>query len=144
MPQVKAVIWDYFSINDDNDKFASCAVCKDRVSHGGSCVKSFNTTNLIDHLKKKHPSDYADYKEKKIRELKEKEKRKEQAALRQLTMIDAETKVKVWDINNPHAVRIHKLVGEMIATDNQPFSVVHDTGFNRLIKTLELRYVLPS
>ena len=59
-------------------------------------------------------------------------------------MIEAETKVKVWDINNPHAVRIHKLVGEMIATNNQPFSAVHDTGFNRLIKTLKPRYVLPS
>ena len=68
MPRVKAV---NFSINDDSDKFASCAVCKDCVSRGGSCVKSFNTTNLIDHLKKKHPSDYADYEEKKkIRELK--------------------------------------------------------------------------
>ena len=41
-------------------------------------------------------------------------------------------------------MRIYQLVGEMIAIDNQPFSVVHDTGFNRLIKTLEPRYVLPS
>ena len=43
-------------------------------------MKSFNTTNLIDHLKKKHPNDYVaiGYKEKKrIRELKEKEKQKE-------------------------------------------------------------------
>ena len=32
----------------------------------------------------------------------------------------------------------------MIATDNQPFSGVYDTGFNHLIKTLEPRYVLPS
>ena len=51
-------------------------------------------------------------------------------AFLQLTMIEAETKVNVWDINNPHAMRIHKLVGEMIAMDNQPFLVVHDTGFN--------------
>ena len=80
MPQVEAVIWDYFSISDT---FASCAVCKDCMSHGGSCVKSFNTTNLIDHLKKKHSSDYADYEEKKkIRELKEKKKWKEQVAFR--------------------------------------------------------------
>ena len=130
MPRVKAV---NFSINDDSDKFASCAACKDCVSRGGSCGKSFNTTNFIDHLKKKHPSDYTDYEEKKkIRELKEKEKQKEQAAFRQLTMIEAET------------MHIHKLVGKMIATDNQPFSAVHDTGFNRLIKTLEPRYVLPS
>ena len=133
MPRVKAVIWDYFSINDDCDKFVSCAVCKERVSRGGSCVKSFNMTNLINHLKKKHPSGYVDYEEKKKIQLKEKEKQKEQAAFRQLTMIEAETKVKIWDINDPHAVRIHKLVGEMIATDNQPFSVIHDTGFNCLI-----------
>ena len=36
-------------------------------------------------------------------------------------MIEAETKVKAWDINDPHAMRIHRLVGKMIAT---PFSVV--------------------
>ena len=59
-------------------------------------------------------------------------------------MIEVETKVKVWDINSPHVMRIHKLVGKMIATNNQPFSVIHDTGFNRLIKTLEPRYMLPS
>ena len=62
----------------------------------------------------------------------------------QLLLIEAETKVKTWDINDPRAMRIYQLVGEMIAIDNQPFSVVHDTGFNRLIKTLEPRYVLPS
>ena len=144
MPRVKAIIWDFFTVSKDSDKFASCSICKDLVSRGGSCVKSFNTTNLIDHLKKKHPGDYVDYEEKKIRELKEMEKKKEQTAFRQFTMLEAETKVKVWDINDPHAMCIHKLVGEMIATDNQPFSVVHDTGFNRLIKTLEPRYVLPS
>lgn len=41
-----------------------CGICKDSMSRGGSSVKNFNTTNLIDHLKKKHPDDYVDYKEK--------------------------------------------------------------------------------
>ena len=45
-----------------------------------------------------------------IRELKEKEKQKEQTGFRQLTMIEAETKVKVWDIDDPRVTRIHKLV----------------------------------
>ena len=76
-PRVKAVIWDFFTVSEDSDKFASCSICKDLVSHGGSCVKSFNTTNLIDHLKKKHPGDYVDYEEKKkIRDLKEMKKTK--------------------------------------------------------------------
>jgi len=47
----------------------------------------------------------------------------------------------VWDINDSYVVCIHR---EMIATDNQLFSVVHDTGFSRLVKTLEPRYTLPS
>ena len=77
MPRVKAMVWDYFNISNESDKFASCAVCKDRVSRGGSCVKSFNMTNLIDHLKKKHPGDNADYEEKKkTRELKKKRREK--------------------------------------------------------------------
>ena len=63
---VKTVVWDYFNISNESDKFASCAVCKDCVACEGSCVKSFNTTNLINHLKKKQLGDYADYKEKKI------------------------------------------------------------------------------
>ena len=32
----------------------------------------------------------------------------------------------------------------MIALDNQPFSIVHDTGFERLINLLEPRYKIPS
>ena len=59
-------------------------------------------------------------------------------------MVEAETKVKVWHTNDPHVMRIHQLVGKMIATNNRPFSVVHDKAFNLLIKTLEPRYVPPS
>lgn len=75
----QAVIWDYFSISKDSDKFATCSACKDSVSHEGSLVKNFNTTKLINHLKKKHPPDNTDYEEKnKIRGLKENQKQKEQ------------------------------------------------------------------
>ena len=63
---------------------------------------------------------------------------------RQLTIIEAETKLKAWDINDSHAMRIHRLVGEIIAMYNQPFSVVNDTGFNCLIKMLKPRCTLPS
>ena len=39
---------------------------------------------------------------------------------------------------------MHRLVIEMIALDNQPFSVVEDPGFIRLVSVLEPRYVIPS
>ena len=59
-------------------------------------------------------------------------------------MVETHTKVKVWDIHDSYAVCIHTLIGEMIAMDNQPFPVVHDTEFSRFVKTLEPRYTLPS
>ena len=80
----------------------------------------FSTTKIIDYLKK-HPDEYSHYVEKKIRDLKELEKQKEQTAFKQLTMVETHAKVKIWDINDHCAVRILRLVGEMIATENHHF-----------------------
>ena len=46
--------------------------------------------------------------------------------------------------NNPHAQQIHQRVTEIIALDSQPFSMVDDPGFTRLVCELEPRYSLPS
>ena len=59
---------------------------------------------------------------------------------RQLT--SAET--QKWDINDPKAQFIHTKLGEMIALDFQPFSIVSDVGFERFVHVLESRYCLPS
>ena len=50
----------------------------------------------------------------------------------------------MWDINDPRAQRVHRLIGEMIAIDTQPFSIVENEGFTNLLKALEPRYSLPS
>jgi len=50
----------------------------------------------------------------------------------------------VWDINDFRAQRVHRLIGEMIAIDTQPFSVVENKGFINLLSALEPRYSLPS
>lgn len=51
---------------------------------------------------------------------------------------------KVWDINSEQAKTIHKCIGEMIAVDNQPLSIVEDLGFNRLLNKLKPNYKIPS
>ena len=53
-------------------------------------------------------------------------------------------KKKLWDINNPKSVEIHYAIDEMIALDNQPFSIVDDKGFNKFINLLQPQYQLPS
>ena len=53
---------------------------------------------------------------------------------RQLTLPETLEKNKLWDINDHEAQKIHKYIGEMIAVDLQPFSVVEDIGFIKLLR----------
>jgi len=74
VPRVKAVIWDYFEISESNVRFAVCKLCSNDISCGGSSAKTYNTSNLINHLKRDHSVDFKDYeKKKKVQELNEKE-----------------------------------------------------------------------
>ena len=65
MSHVKAPIWDYIKIVAADEKYCICSVCSERVSRGGKMAKTFNTSNMIDHVRKKHPNDYKDYESKK-------------------------------------------------------------------------------
>ena len=47
----KSAIW--FTIKKDVH-FAECNTCKAEVSRGGKNSKTFNTTNIVNHLKVKH------------------------------------------------------------------------------------------
>ena len=142
MPRVKAVIWDYFKIVDNNEQFLRCLTCSVLISRGGKTAKNFNTTNMIDHLQKKHPVEYKDYEErKKVKQLKEQKDRRPRG---QPTMEETRARVKLWDINDPKAERIHLKIAEMMALDYQPLSVVSDAGFTRLLQTIEPRYKVPS
>lgn len=49
-------------------------------------------------------------------------------------------KMRQWDINSEKAKEIHQLIGEMIATDNQPFSICSDIGFTCLPIPYHLTY----
>ncbi|KAJ8913578.1 hypothetical protein NQ315_013983 [Exocentrus adspersus] len=62
----------------------------------------------------------------------------------QPTIIHALQKMRVWNINIPQARQYHYLIGEMICLDNQPFSIVNDTGFKRLINKAVPNYNIPS
>ena len=50
----------------------------------------------------------------------------------------------LWDINDTKATKYHYLVAEMIALDNEPFSIVERTGCTRLLEQALPRYKLPS
>ena len=126
MLRVKAIIWDYFKVSEHNEHFAICQHCKNEVSRGGSTVKTFNTSNLINHLRREYPTDFKDYEEKKkVQELKEKETAEKNAwkekGMKQLSLAETEARVKPWDISNPHAIRVHQKIAEIMALDSTIF-----------------------
>ncbi|CAF3790922.1 unnamed protein product, partial [Rotaria socialis] len=63
---------------------------------------------------------------------------------KQLTLTESLDKKKLWDINDNRAVKIHKRIGEMIALDIQPYSIVEDIGFRKLIQDICPNYEIPS
>ena len=93
MPRIKAVIWSYFVVSERNKRFAVCQLCNENVSRGGKTMKTFGTSNLIDHLRKKHPTDFRDYEEKKkVQELTVKQPK--EYGKKQLTLTETEARVQ--------------------------------------------------
>ena len=108
-------------------KYAICQVCRTSVSHG---EKMFNTSNLVYHLKSKHKEEYPQYEERKgTPGDKPKVTAFSTYSCKQLSLEESSDLVRIWDINDPHAKRIHQRIVEMIAIDCQPFSIVEDIPF---------------
>lgn len=93
---------------------------------------------MIIHLKCRHPEIYKDYQTK-------------LAAKKAPSLTTTENptqqtldNIKKFGKDSAKANAITGRVMEMIAIDDQPFSVVEDFGFRRLIEFIEPRYSLPS
>lgn len=122
----KLPIWDYFTLGEDT-KFAVSKSCNKAISCGGSSTKVYTTIYLVNHLKSVHHDIHEEYQVKYQRQ-QEKERANKHVS-KHLSLEEVQEKVRIWDINDTQSQRIHILVVEMIALDNQPFSVVEDPGF---------------
>jgi len=100
---------------------------------GASTSTGKNTTNMWSHLKHIHPKVHEEAREK--RGMKD----PSQPSVSQLF----ESKTG-WKDTDPRSIKIDAAITEMLATDNQPFSVVSDLGFKRLMSLMEPRYRIKS
>lgn len=157
----KSIVWHFFKVSDDDDSKVQCNLCPTIILRGAKRC-NYNTSNMFKHLNAKHRKELdseKDRREKAEEEIKEKEKKRLQPiqstsiskkkkfdtdASKQLKLHEVFDRKKIWDINDIKAKSIHKYIGEMIAIDLQPFSVVEDLGFIRLMKHICPNYQLPS
>lgn len=132
-----SAVWKYFEVSETNNKIAVCNSCKAPVMRGGAKRHSFNTTNLIMHLKSHHPEHHEEF-------LKSKQEKTPPAKTCQQPLLQSFDKATKYSSDHPKVKALNNKIMEFIALDNQPFSVVEDVGFSRLMMYLEPRYAMPS
>lgn len=126
-----SAVWKYFTVDNQDDAKASCIICKGAISRGGKQKAAFNTTNLIRHIRNKHPTEYAEFV-------------KAQPTTSQPTLLETLKKKEKMPHDCDKALNTTRKIAKMIAMDNQPFSLVEDRGFRELLEYLEPRYEVPS
>lgn len=148
MSKKKSPVWDFFEIAEDDAMKARCKLCQTFVSRGGVGKKA-TTSAMNNHLKTKHPNDWKDSTSSGNAEaLDDDDPNKPSCSQgvkrKQQTLEACFEKRKPWDINNSRSMELHYAIGEMIAIDNQPLSIVSDIGFQRMMQKAEPRYQIPS
>ena len=133
----RSSIWNYSTVKD-NEHYAVCNICQVSISQGRN-TKTFNTTNIVQHLKSKHIYGFKKYLREQAARIAEQKTNK-----KQLILETTEDRIKLWNPSDPRTQRITHRISEMIALDCQPLSMVKDTGFLRLMKEVEPRYTAPS
>ncbi|XP_056391730.1 zinc finger BED domain-containing protein 4-like isoform X2 [Hyla sarda] len=132
---IMSAVWKYFTISEKDIKFAICNICSAEISKGGAVARHFSTTGLIYHLKARHPNQHAEYSQ--ATKLKT-------PTSTTPSIATAFERVKKFANDSAKAQDITEKLIEFIALDDQPFSVVEDIGFRRLLGHIEPRYTLPS
>ena len=96
------------------------------------------------HLRTKHCEQFAQYKAAANDKASTSKGKDSTLGSKQLTLEESADKCRKWDISDVRAQAVHRKIGEMIALDDHPFSIVDDGGFVSLLKVLEPRYNIPS
>ena len=133
----KSIVWDFFNIDLNDQTNSICNLCK-CIQTRGTLVGKFTTSNMLQHLKKKHRNEYLTASAK--RDVDNELSKKKLETPKLMTFI---TKNSEMEFDNPRAIQITNALGEMIVEDNEPFYLLERKGFIKFMKTLEPRYRIP-
>jgi len=133
----RCVVWEHFDINPVDNSYATCRHFNASVSRGGQTASSWSTSALMKHMMRHHP--FVD-----LTRAGKDGGSSSQPQQSQPDIKEAFDRGRDWEFNDSQSLRLHRAVAEMIALDDQPFSVVDNVGFRRLMQLVEPRYTLPS
>lgn len=134
-------------MEDDKTK-VKCSLCCCVISRGGT-GRSASTSGMTNHLKLKHKEQLTEIMSSPLSGSEQNSdivpstsSVRSHFQCTQPTLEEAF--ITNWHITDFRAKEIHYAIAEMIATDNQPISIVENQGFNRLLHLLKTKYKLPG
>ncbi|KAL0818844.1 hypothetical protein ABMA28_008164 [Loxostege sticticalis] len=140
----KSAIWNHFEISTIDNSKAICLYCKEKVSRGINS-KSYNTSNLWLHVKRHHPSELtaASTSNTTIQKTKCDDDNGPQPK-KQATLEETISKKTLYSDDDVRAKEITRTIAEEICVDMEPFDLVNQIGFQRLLKKLSPNYKIVS
>jgi hypothetical protein len=137
-----SVVWRFFEISAVNSSRAKCKLCNASLSRGGKTA--YNTSNLRKHLEAVHHDEWKAANNENKTSTPDVQAAITRTAEPSTSIVRAFDNKRSWDFNDERSRKINRLVAEMIARDDQPFNIMNNEGFRRLVAALEPRYTLPS
>lgn len=132
-------VWKFFAVNVEDQNNAICNTCKGKIRRGGAHSKTYGTTKLIRHLKVHHIEDYVKFEEANAAK----------PANTAVASIDNVKKTKTQPtlgkvMGKEKNEVTTRFITEMMALDDQPFSMVENIGFKRMMKRVDPGYKIPN
>ena len=142
MENRKSPVWRYFLLVPGDVTTAICNICNAKVSRGKSGDESkLGTTSLMKHLEK-HPDAKKVITESNRIKLQESQAKKRKI-MDQYGIAESFRAQEQWNMKGDKAKAVSKLIGEMMAVDEEPFVMVERPGFIRFIHHAFPNYKLP-
>ncbi len=145
-----SAVWNSFTVSENDPSKAICKLCKSKLSRGRD-AKHYNTTSLHNHLLYVHhmrkPTVSATSSSSPLPsrvtgvQLGAAKGSHSSSSSPILTAFAAK---QPFSANHPRSKQITEMIGKMICTDLEPFSVVERRGFKTLVGFLEPKYKIPS
>nr|XP_008119366.1 PREDICTED: zinc finger BED domain-containing protein 4 [Anolis carolinensis]XP_016853101.1 PREDICTED: zinc finger BED domain-containing protein 4 [Anolis carolinensis] len=146
----RSSVWDHFQVRLEDRTQAVCKHCKRKVSRGKN-IKHLSTTGMQMHLRRHHPLQAGTLPQtgtvcgrssnKTPSSPPAAGREKRQATLEQWDAIRGKDRVGG---KLPTVKEITQCLGEMLALDDQPFLMVEQEGFCRLMALVAPYYKIPS
>ena len=132
-------VWQYFTISTIDDSRVNCKLCNSTYARGTAGKRaSYNTSNMRKHLEVSHSDAWEVVKRE---DAGRKAPKSVPSKSTTPSILQAFDNKRPWDFDDERSRRIHRLIGEMIARDDQPFNIVNNEGL--LIQFIDFIHVFP-